>query len=100
MYIVDGIAYAGTPAPALLVSGVRPLANHRLWVRFNTGEVKIFDFKPLLDAPAFRPLKDESIFREVYIDYGVPVWCDGNIDISPEKLYAEGMETGGSETAQ
>lgn len=91
MYIVDGIAYAGEPAPALKVSGVRPLEDHRLWVRFNTGEAKVFDFKPLLDQPAFAPLADTDTFRGVYIDYGVAVWCDGDIDIAPEALYAQGV---------
>lgn len=91
MYIVDGIAYAGEPKAVIKVSGVRPLPNHQLWVRFNTGEAKIFDFKPLLSCPAFESLKDESAFNDVYIDYGVTVWQNGEIDIAPEKLYAEGV---------
>ena len=89
MYIRDGIAYAGEPTPVIKVSGVRPLANYRLWIRFNTGEVKIFDFSPLLSKPAFAPLVDEEVFRQVYIDYGVTVWLDGNIDIAPETLYTQ-----------
>ena len=91
MYIIDGIAYAGEQTPALKVSGVRPLRDHRLWVRFNTGEVKVFDFSPLLDTVAFAPLEDESVFRSVYIDYGIPMWNNGEIDIAPEKLYADGV---------
>ena len=91
MYIRDGIAYAGEPAPVIKVSGVRPLADHQLWIRFNTGEIKIFDFRPLLNQTAFAPLADENIFRQVYIDYGVAVWLDGNIDIAPETLYAQGQ---------
>lgn len=87
MFIKDGIAYAGDPVPPIKISGVRPMKNHLLWVRFNTGETKIFDFKPLLDAPAFLPLRDESVFRDVYIDYGVAVWMDGDIDIAPAYLY-------------
>lgn len=91
MYVMDGIAYAGNPTPALKVSGVRPMDDYMLWVRFNTGEAKIVDFKPLLDKPAFSPLSDMNIFRGVYIDYGVAVWKDGEIDISPEALYAKGI---------
>lgn len=90
MYIRDGIAYAGDPAPVIKVSGVRPLADHQLWVRFNTGEIKIFDFVPLLNQTAFAPLADEDVFRQVYIDYGVTVWLDGDIDIASETLYAQG----------
>lgn len=91
MYIKDGIAYAGDNQPSLKVSGIRPMKDHFLWIRFNTGEAKVFDFKPLLEQPAFAPLKDEQVFREVYIDYGIAVWLDGDIDISPEYLYEKSV---------
>lgn len=81
------------------VSGVRPLDDFRLWVRFNNSEVKIFDFKPLLNAPAFAPLTNPDIFKSVYIDYGVPVWNDGDIDIAPETLYEQGTAAGGASIA-
>lgn len=87
MFVKDGIAYAGEKTPVIKVSGIRPMENHLLWIRFNTGEAKVFDLKPLLDTPAFAPLKDESLFRGVYIDYGVAVWMDGDIDIASEYLY-------------
>ena len=61
MNVIDGIAYAGEPEPIIKVNGVRPMENYKLWLRFNTGEAKIFDFKPLLDMPAFAP-KKISIF--------------------------------------
>ena len=87
MYIVDGIAYAGDQNPPIEVCGIRPMEDHQLWLRFNTGEAKVFDFKPMLSAPAFAALNDEAVFREVYIDYGIPVWMDGEIDIAPQFLY-------------
>ena len=99
MYIKDGIAYAGEQALAIKVSGVRPLDDFRLWVRFNTGEAKVFDFKPLLDKPAFAPLADKAVFDGVYIDYGVTVWNDGEIDIAPEALYKDGVAAGGAASA-
>lgn len=95
MYIKNGIAYAGDPTPLMKVSGVRPLDDYKLWVRFNTGEAKIFDFLPLLDTPGYAPLRDARTFREVYIDCGVAVWSDGDIDIAPEYLYEHGVSTGG-----
>lgn len=91
MYIKDGIAYAGELKPVLRISGVRPMDNYKLWVRFNNNEEKIFDFKPLLNSPAFAPLSDIEIFKGVYIDYGIPVWNNGDIDISPEYLYENGF---------
>jgi len=90
MYVKDGIAYAGENTPPIRVCGIRPLPGHHLWVRFTTGEAKTVDFTPLLDAPAFVPLRDPELFAGVYIDYGVPVWCDGKIDIAPERLYTLG----------
>ena len=59
MYVADGIAYAGERAPEIKVCGVRPLAGHKLWLRFTTGEAKVFDFAPLLEKAAFAPLGDE-----------------------------------------
>lgn len=67
------------------------MEDYKLWVRFNTGEAKIFDFKPLLDMPAFAPLKSPELFNRVYIDYGIPVWNDGDIDMAPERIYQEGV---------
>lgn len=95
MYIRNGIAYAGEEKPPLKVSGVRPLDDYKLWLRFNNGEIKIFDFKPELDFPAFSPLKDKALFNSVYIDYGVTVWNDGDIDIAPEHLYQCGLPVSG-----
>lgn len=92
MYISNGIAYAENPKPILKISGVRPLDDYKMWVRFNTGEAKIFDFSPLLNTPAFAPLKDKEVFNSVYIDCGVTVWLDGDIDIAPEYLYDNGLE--------
>ena len=94
MYIKDGIAYAGDPSPAIRAISVRPLEDYSLWVRFTTGETKLFDFAPLLDCPAFLPLKDKSVFDGAYIDYGCVVWDDGNIDIAPEHLYEHGVTVG------
>ena len=90
MYIENGIAYAGEKRPLLKVNGVRAMENHRFWVRFNTGEAKIYDMTPLLSQPAFLPLRDNKVFQSVFIDYGTPVWNDGEIDIAPEELYAKG----------
>ena len=83
----DSIAHAGAPAPILKVKSVQPLVDHVLKVSFSTGETKQIDMKPLLSQPAFAPLVDEGLFNAVYVDYGCPVWDDGNIDIAPEYLY-------------
>ena len=85
MYISNGIVYAGEQEPPIKVCDVRPLPGYRLWLRFTSGDVKIFDFTPLLKDAGFAPLADEKVFSGVYIDYGVTVWNDGGI--APEYLY-------------
>lgn len=95
MYIVDGIAYAGDKTPAVRISGVRPLDGHKLWLRFNNGEAKVFDFTPMLTQPAFVPLADKALFDQVYIDYGITVWNDGDIDIDPKYLYDNSVSAAG-----
>lgn len=87
MYVVDGIAYAGDPTPMIKVKTVRALPNFMLRLTFNDGKETLFDFKPLLDKPAFQPLKDQAVFAQAYVDYGTVVWNDGMIDIAPEYLY-------------
>jgi len=91
MYERDGIVYAGDPVPTPKLSGVRPLPDYMLWLRFNTGEARVFDCKPLLDFPVFAPFREISVFNSVYIDYGTAVWNDGNIYIAPETLYEQGQ---------
>lgn len=87
MYIQNGIAYAGEPERLPRVCGVRPLEEQKLWLRFDTGEARVFDVKPLMKLPAFAPLADKATFDTVYIDYGTVVWNDGAIDVAPETLY-------------
>lgn len=100
MNMSNKISCAGESEPVIKVSGVRPMEDYKLWLRFNTGEAKIFDFRPLLDTPAFAPLKNTELFKQVYIDYGVPVWNDGDIDIAPEKVYREGILCDGQKGAK
>ena len=73
-------------------SGARPMQDYMLWVRFSTGEERIRDCKPLLSRSGFAALKDTEVCNSVYIDYGVTVWCDGEIDISPNELYTNGAK--------
>jgi hypothetical protein len=89
MHIVGGIVYASEPEPLLKVVGVKPLDDYRLWLRFSNHEVRIYDLKSLFEYPLFNKLKDLEAFKSVYLDYGVPTWLDGEIDISPETLFSD-----------
>ena len=90
MYIKDGIAYANESTPILSMLSVRPLDGHKLRVKFNDETQRIVDMTPLLDSYAFIPLRDKAIFDQVYIEFGVPLWCEGEIDIAPEWLQENG----------
>ena len=63
MFIRDGICYAGNEKPMLKVIGIKPMDNHILWLRFNTGETKTVDFSPFLLQPAFAPLSNINLFN-------------------------------------
>jgi hypothetical protein len=91
MYEQNGIMYADDPTPLLTVKQVRPMNDYKLLVRFSTGEEKEVDIASLLDEPAFRSLRNPDLYKDVYIDYGTVVWCNGTIDIAPEYLYSIGV---------
>ncbi|GBR77622.1 hypothetical protein RDn1_281 [Candidatus Termititenax dinenymphae] len=94
MYEVDGIVYAGEPGkPVELISvtSAKPLKDYKLLLCFSTGEKKQYDVKPLLKYPAFKPLKNKTIFNSVRVKYGAPIWNKGQIDIDPECLYENGI---------
>ena len=47
-----------------------------------------FDLCPINGVDSvFGLVADEEIFRQVYIDFGVTVWNNGEIDIAPKYLY-------------
>ena len=93
MYELDGIVYSDDPTPLLTVKSVRALVDYKLLVCFSTGEKKIVDMSLLLDEPVFSALKDVTVFNSVYVDYGTVVWNDGTIDIAPEYLYENAIQS-------
>lgn len=92
MYIKNGIAYADDQTPQIRVRVVRVMPDYHLWLQFNNDEIKIVDFSTMLDYPAFMPLRDQAVFAGAYVDYGTVVWNDGDIDISPDYLYKNGVQ--------
>ena len=88
MYVVNGIAYAGTEVQDMRVSAVKPLDDLMMLVTFASGERRLYDATQLLEYPAFQPLKDEAVFKAASIDHGAVTWMDGDIDIAPETIYA------------
>ena len=89
MRIENGIAYANGKNE-LNVTFFEIIENYKVRIAFDNGEKRTFDFKTLLNKPAFLPLNDMGIFKSVNVEHGIPTWNNGNIDISPEYLYKAG----------
>ena len=66
------------------VTAVTPKENYQLLLTFNSGEIKLFDVRPLLEIPVYKTLLKN--FSLAHVDYGTVIW-PGDIDISPETLY-------------
>lgn len=71
---------------------LEPLPNHRLFLIFDNGEIKIYSLSERLQSPAFAPLRDETLFYTARLangGYGV-IWND-EIDLSEYELWVNGV---------
>ena len=69
---------------------VVPLDDYCLKASFDNGVTKIVDIKPYFKLDVFKPLTDESLFKQAHADYGGVVWNE-KIDIAQEALYDKGV---------
>ena len=83
----DPIVYGARPlGPG--VTSVEALDGYTLRVTFETGEIRHFDCRPLLDRGVFRVLADEAEFRRVQpINGGGGVGWASGADLSRDTLY-------------
>jgi len=67
--------------------------EYRLLVKFDNGEEREFNMKPLIESDEmYKPLNDILLFKSVVVDcggYGIS-WND-DIDMSEYQLYKEGV---------
>ena len=68
------------------VIAVNTKEGFKLVLKFNTGEIKLFDATPYLEKGVFKKLKDEALFKQAYVAFDTVCWPN-NLDISPETLY-------------
>lgn len=69
-----------------IVKKVIPQKDFTLLITFADNSMRLFDMKPLLDKPVFKPLNNIGFFMLAKVQYGTVVWND-DIDIAPEHLY-------------
>jgi hypothetical protein len=77
------------------VTRLERLGGFRLRVRFNDGSEGVHDFSAMVNEPGpmLEPLRDESYFARVFLEFGAPAWPNG-FDIAPEWLRREIAATG------
>ena len=72
------------------VTHLEKLGGYRLRVRFNDGSEGTHDFTGMVNEPGslLAPLRDETYFARVFLEFGAPTWPNG-FDIAPEWLRRE-----------
>jgi hypothetical protein len=70
------------------IKRVRALDNYRLECLFENNEIVIYNMAYVLeqDTPMLDPLKNESFFRQVFLESGAPVWKNG-YDLCPDSIW-------------
>src|SRR6266498_6013886 len=70
------------------VKSVKARGDYCLLLTFENGEKRIFDVKPHLDKPVFKPLKNLALFETARVVSGSVEW-QGEVDLSYDTLYLE-----------
>jgi hypothetical protein len=72
----------------------RPLAGHRLFLRFGNGRSGEVDLSSLKFIGVFEPLRDPEFFAQVTVNpaWGTVMWPNG-ADMDPDVLYADATGT-------
>lgn len=86
MFEVNGIVYANQFKDSLKVTDAKVTDRLMMLVTFSTGEKRVFD-ATILTGPAFKPLEDESVFKDFKIVHGALTWMNEEIDCAPEYMY-------------
>ena len=85
-----------TPTVPWRLTGVEALSGYRLKVRFQDGLEGLVDLSALVlseNAGVFAALRDETVFRRVFLEYGAVTW-PGEIDLAPDAMYEEIKQSG------
>lgn len=72
------------------IKEAKTLNDHKLLIKFMNDEEKIFDLKPYLHYPVFKPLKDIKEFNDFMVEDGTIEWKCG-ADLSQDTFYIESL---------
>jgi high-affinity K+ transport system ATPase subunit B len=73
---------------AMKAIDVKPLDGNKIKVVFNDGVSGVIDLNDLIGKGIFQQLKDEVLFRKVYIDGSAIAWSP-ELEIDADNIYAE-----------
>lgn len=73
-----------------IVREVQALENYKLYLKFDNGEERIYDMKPLLNKKFYQGLKDRERFKKVTSD-GISIEWETGEDVAPENLYYDSI---------
>lgn len=75
---------------ALDIVEVKTTQDFQLELRFQNGEHRCFDMRPLLTMRPWNRIASAHLFRCATVAYGTVMW-PGDIDIAPETLYDDSV---------
>jgi Protein of unknown function (DUF2442) len=72
----------------LHISLAEYLGDHRVRVVFDNGREGVADLSAMVgnSSKVFAPLRDVSVFSQLFIKYGTLCW-PGDLDVAPEYIY-------------
>jgi hypothetical protein len=64
------------------------IEQHKIWLKFDDGQEGVVDLADIPDRyHAAKPLKDESVFANFYLDEWPTLAWECGFDLAPETLY-------------
>jgi len=69
------------------VIDVRPLADYRIWLKYDDGTAGEVDLTHLVGRGVFKAWADRNVFESVRVDSSGAVVWNQDIDLCPDALY-------------
>jgi hypothetical protein len=77
------------------VAKLKALDGFKLWLRFSDDTEGVRDFADILaeGGDVIEPIRDEAMFKRVFLSFGVPTWPSG-LQLDPSNLHLELRQSG------